>query len=822
MPPSHLNSLLTQEPSSKQASVCRLERELKAAKEENKRLRVQLEETRSALKEMTTEASLDNFDERRVNLLKMQIVQLQRQVLLMSEALGSRSTVLMEVENALTWLSEKFRHYIRLDVKGAEVPVFRSDLITMVDTSESARLKLFKNVETCSRENLSQPQLLMNHFLKPGVPDAQYTTLDCCLGLHHHLNLKHVTQLESKLSMLYKELITVSQYLNGRAGTSGAGGSEPGDRASAGHVSRAVREREGTVILRACAMARDCAADLLSLSLLFPSAPWPPLKRPLMSEVTYEALAPALPALAGVKAAEVRRCVRAALKACSHRGHMAGQEAAALREEVQFHQALHHLQLQYVQQVSDALRNGYSEFEQSTNDLLIQPLKRLLAAYRQLKNNSSQEGLREFLTILKQQEPQWMDIIQKLDISDPQNQSGSGALSAYGEEFFASLTQRVLERQRERDKVVAQRDDLKVTQQRLEQELRALITARQPDSSTTEGQLDCADLKRQQSNTGEQPAGTDLKHHAGAGAAGGAGAGGDVMVDSDTSRLSHGSLSGIADEGTEALTGLRPWLEDSAVGAPDRGGKKKGRKREGGAVAQRRPWQDAGDMADHRGAAPIPSPSSGRSSARSRSEGRGGERGGITGLRPWLDVHGAADQPNGLSDQPNGLSEGDRQTPVREHSDTPLEGGSRGSLYGCHSSRRLGEEDAAHRDRPQPQPGHALDRQPPSVALAPNQSSQHSEGNVSVKPVQGQPPASTAPSPTHPPPGSQKSKRPAKPKNYEPKLYVANRTLSLRRSGSLSRLSEPSLQERLAKTALSRPQALKHSTSEPKSRTFHK
>ena len=39
-------------------------------------------------------------------------------------------------------------------------------------------------------------------------------------------------------------------------------------------MSGAVREREGTVVLRACAMTRDCAADLLTLSLLFPAAPW--------------------------------------------------------------------------------------------------------------------------------------------------------------------------------------------------------------------------------------------------------------------------------------------------------------------------------------------------------------------------------------------------------------------------------------------------------------------------------------------------------------------------------------------------------------------
>ena len=73
-------------------------------------------------------------------------------------------------------------------------------------------------------------------------------------------------QLESKLSLLYKELIKVSKHLTSRA--------RDGPEAGQSHMSSAVREREGTVVLRAAAMARDCASDLLSLSLLVPSAPW--------------------------------------------------------------------------------------------------------------------------------------------------------------------------------------------------------------------------------------------------------------------------------------------------------------------------------------------------------------------------------------------------------------------------------------------------------------------------------------------------------------------------------------------------------------------
>ena len=81
-----------------------------------------------------------------------------------------------------------------------------------------------------------------------------------------------------------------------------------------------------------------------------------------MSEVTYDALAPSLPPLPRGKAAEVQRCVTAALKACNHRCHMTRQEAGALREEVRFHQAVYQLQLDYILQAFDALRWAVNTF----------------------------------------------------------------------------------------------------------------------------------------------------------------------------------------------------------------------------------------------------------------------------------------------------------------------------------------------------------------------------------------------------------------------------------------------------------------------------
>ncbi|KAK7116163.1 uncharacterized protein [Littorina saxatilis] len=819
IPPNYLTPLNNAESgcTSKHASVCRLERELKAVKEENGRLKEQLEDTRSALKQITVEASYEKFDERRVNMLKMQIIQLQKQLLLMSEALGSRSTALTEVENALTWLSGKFRHYIGAEVKGAEVPVPRSDLMTMVDTSESARIKLFKNIENCTTENLAQPHMFMNSFLKPGC-EKEFTILDCCLAKTESLNLKQVAQLESKLSTLYKELIKVSENLTDR----GRANQDP----AAGHMSSAVQEREGTVILKASAMARDCAADLLSLSLLVPSAPWPPLKKPTMSEVTYDALAPSLPPLPRGKAAEVQRCVTAALKACNHRCHMVGQEASALREEVRFHQAVYQLQLDYVLQAFDALRDGYKEFEHSTNEVLIQPMKKLMEAYTKLKKNTSQQGLKTFLTVLKEHEQQWTDVIQKLDTCDPQNQSGAEALSVFGQEFLTSLDRLLLSRQTERDKVASRKEELKTAQQQLEEDLRALIR------DGEEQQRIASDLKGENSSN-----------------------------NADASGFSY--FSGLPDSVRCEGIGEGRSMQNDFNSKRNITGMKKGKKTQRGSSMSRQPWLDLGDGAED---------NAGRR-RKSRDEQMEPESEASVGLRPWLDqplTDNGEKLPEwnfgGTSPRPwpheNTAAERvakktHSQNERRNRSD-PASGdlGAQALAYMPDSVHTLEQIVRASADELenmvrenssrastrtpagllQYQEMQALNSQRSLLDYRRHSPSDKGFGNninsresvysqmdsysqfqqahnhhipfqpdtdiPGIKPASDKPPCSANLTTDH---ASKKEKGRAKPKNYEPKLYVANRTLSLRRSGSLTKLAEPSLEERMVKMSVSGP-----------------
>ncbi|OWF44479.1 uncharacterized protein LOC110458338 [Mizuhopecten yessoensis] len=448
------------------ASLTKAEKEIKSLKAENNKLRKDLEDVRSLYNQLVSENSHEKFDERRITLLKSQIIQLERQVLMMSEALSSRSGALMEVENALTWLADKCRHYITLDVKGASVSVPSSDFTQMVHTAESSRIKLFKNIENSSTQAQGQALMFMNAFIKPNSSQG-CTLLDVASGRLDYLNLKHVSKLEGKLSSLYKDLTQLHEIMENP---------QDGSVMTSGCVASVIRDRASTQLLRSCARLKDCCGDLLSLSLLYPSAPWPPLKKSMLKDVTCDHVMSSLPSLPKSKIPEVKRVMTALLKAQNYHHHMLTQQIKGLKEEVKFHQAVYNLQISYSETLLTAVREGYREFEKSTNEFLIKPLRDILEAYLTMKTSGNENGLRQFLTCFKNSEDQLMDAVLKLSTEGkPENGCGAEVLSYFGEEFTKSLDKAVKQSQWKRDKAGRERAELKEEQHKLEEELRSLL-----------------------------------------------------------------------------------------------------------------------------------------------------------------------------------------------------------------------------------------------------------------------------------------------------------------------------------------------------------
>ncbi|XP_060563014.1 uncharacterized protein LOC132722523 [Ruditapes philippinarum] len=438
----HLEPLDTSE--IKSSSVTKAEKEIKLLKQENRKLKDDLTEVRSLYNQLVQENSHEKFDERRVTLLKSQIIQLERQLLLFSEALTSRSETLFDVENNLQWLADKCRSLISKDVRGAQVPVDRSELTLMVETTESARIKLYKQIENRSTENLSRPLKFTSDFLQSSR-EHDVTLLEIASGNLEHLNLKHVTKLETKLSSLYKDLIQLHSIMEPE------NDSDSAYLWTSCHVTTPARDRLMTQILKTCAVMKECSSDLLDLSLLYPSAPWPPLKTCALKEITAERVLAWLPARSRSRSEDMNQMIKALVKAFNYKVYMLQNQNKCLREEVKYHQKVYNLQLKYTESLFQAIREAYTSFEDTSNDLIVKPINVVLEAYMDLSQSASEVSLKKFIQTFKDQVPQLSTIVETIQVkafeeSEERSKPRSKEKALHKKEWVSILDDEPLER----------------------------------------------------------------------------------------------------------------------------------------------------------------------------------------------------------------------------------------------------------------------------------------------------------------------------------------------------------------------------------------
>ncbi|KAI8792662.1 hypothetical protein BgiBS90_005651 [Biomphalaria glabrata] len=471
-----------------------LEREQNALKLENTKLRSELEELKSTLKQITCENSHEKFDERRINLMKFQTIQLERQISVLTEALGCRQESLYEVENVLLWQGNKLRSLIPKTSKGI-VSLESTDLTQMLENLESSRIKLFKSLENSTKESAGKPLLLLNPFLGGKYrKEESISLLDISLQCMDYVNLRHVSKLESKLSILYKDLIQLQKALeiNGIQG------------------SIAEKKRLDSIILKTSVNIKDAADDLLSLSLLCPSAPWKELKRPLCKQVSVDRLMAALPPLPQCKREEVVHVLEACIRTCNHRHLLLQKKSEALKDELSFHRSVYDIQMQYTQDLIDAVRTGYKDFETSIQSVVCQSLQNLLESFSRLKKSASEEALKEFLLFIKENENQLASIVKMLSTEDSHHKdNGSTFVSQYGETFLTQVNDLINQCQQKRDESIHKNKKIQEQQSQLEEELCKLIEELE---AKYDKQWILQSAKREKSNDTIQRGFVDEKH----------------------------------------------------------------------------------------------------------------------------------------------------------------------------------------------------------------------------------------------------------------------------------------------------------------------
>ncbi|XP_071824168.1 uncharacterized protein [Apostichopus japonicus] len=382
--------------------------------------------------QLLREGPCETYEERRVNLLKSQVIQLERQIMLDMEALSKRSMVILEVENILERITEQFRDLLGSETPGPKVTIERSQLTRLIEDTEGARRRLYRSVETSDTKHLAQPALFMGEFLKPIRSDqSEISLLDVCRGHTDHLNLRHVSKLESKLFSLLKKLLVLQHDLT-TAPSSTSAVSLP--------AAKILQDRSESLLATTLPLLAECCQNLMELSLLVPAAPWPALRKSIHPEITSESVLSALPSFPRSKQKQALAVVDALLKANNYSREVAKLEYKACSEELRFHQDVYDLHMEYTRAIFDALKESYQIFEKDMKDSICMPLLDILAKFNTLKDSSSEEALKSFLSSFKDHADELQDCANSMqtvsDGSSHETNPGIDGLSAYGEDFF--------------------------------------------------------------------------------------------------------------------------------------------------------------------------------------------------------------------------------------------------------------------------------------------------------------------------------------------------------------------------------------------------
>ncbi|CAM5114333.1 unnamed protein product [Eretmochelys imbricata] len=342
----------------------------KKLQEENTKLKHELEDLRSQYAQLIEERKSECFDERRVRLLKAQVMQLERQIargVLLTEGLSSRAVLMLELKNSLESLSEKLRSLLDFENHSSEVPVARAELTQMIEICQALRNRLQRSHQATGMDNLALSWMISRRNLEK----QSMTLIDLCYGKIENVNLRYLSALEGKLSKLFKHLLAMRQTLSFIL----APGQESCEKAHR-ILPTAFYARLLNHVTRCHQSLEECCSDLLVLTLIVPSAPWVKLEYSLSQEFTVENVLAILPAFPkGAPQQQAKRAAEALVKASNYSRLMAIQQIHALQAELNFHKSLYNLQVKYTEAVFEGIKQAYHTFQENVVSVLCSPLQ---------------------------------------------------------------------------------------------------------------------------------------------------------------------------------------------------------------------------------------------------------------------------------------------------------------------------------------------------------------------------------------------------------------------------------------------------------------
>ncbi|XP_071755908.1 uncharacterized protein LOC139912103 [Centroberyx gerrardi] len=453
-PHGRLAPISPQRMSAPQTDVDNSERKLQR---ENTKLRQELEELRCQYRQLVNEGPEEKYEERRLNLLKAQLMQLERQVVLLSEGLSSHVCRCLDVEKALNSLTHTLRSLVGFDSSQTQVTVPLSELTRLIEMCSTVSRALHRNNKVNTVQGLTMPWVLS----PPSLQKQPMTLLDVCYGRTDGINLQYVSSLESGLSQLFKHLLGLKYSLTQIVGHSSAPspGPAPGPDPDPVKAPQVVYERllaQTSISLSALEL---CCTDLLPLSLIGPHSPQGRTELDVCVEMKVADVLSLLPALSRGAQQRATRAAQAIVHTHNHAQRMARLQLEAAEAELQFHGRMSSLQAGQTQQLIQGLGHAYRDFQNNIQHSLCEPMQDILSCYDLLVASGSDEALKGFLSAFETNQSELRETVGALATSQEQ---GEVALAQCEQDFQLAADRLRREWEEQKDSVAVELEDLKV------------------------------------------------------------------------------------------------------------------------------------------------------------------------------------------------------------------------------------------------------------------------------------------------------------------------------------------------------------------------
>lgn len=390
----------------------------------NKHLEEELQTYRDLFNNLTEEKDIERHDDRRSFMLKAQIYQLERQCMLLSQAQSSRAQVLTEIENQLIKVTGFLQQTVSEKSSGPTIPMNRSKLMELVGILQKLKNSLYKQSSMESNDSLRIPSMMSgSKYLKSCEP---IDCFDVCRGETEHINLKQVAGLEQDLAALNSRLFAFKAFLssipNAKSQNNVSGGEITPSTVLLDPIMTKVQKESNQCI----SDLTHCCNELMSLSLLYPSAPWAALRKSKSLEMRPEKVIQSFPPGAQ-KNRQVFASVNSICKVHNYLNHMNDLKLNAVKLQLSYHKAIFTVQMEYLNNLYSCITETFNDTEKKMIQSVCNPVSAILDSWLVLKENQSSENLKIFLGNMKQQENQ-LKIISNLQVTEQKSFSGNGSI----------------------------------------------------------------------------------------------------------------------------------------------------------------------------------------------------------------------------------------------------------------------------------------------------------------------------------------------------------------------------------------------------------